>query len=263
MTGVQYRLLLTKERQELVVHRRVAHDVHEHVDACSHDGLLIGECRRMRVNQHLVLVRLVDHRVVDLGRHLGIRAPPVVHPDLHAPDISGRHGLHGRSSLLRRGDLIHDVQRGGGLDQNRVRTTARWRHARHEKETRCGRKLPRLLSLLKLEGLLGRAAADRLRGADAVERLALQVVEDVARRVVLRTPRCVAFVSDVHVYVDHRGHDRLARQLDASRTSGRRHAALRTKRHDAAVFDHERPVLYRRAAIPCDQPAAFVDDGRR
>jgi hypothetical protein len=234
--------------------------VDQHVGAGAHDRLLIRQRRRMRVDEHPVLVRLVDDRVVDLGRQLRVRAAAIVHPDLHLPDVLRRERLHGRPRFGGGRDLVHHVQRGRGDAQHGVGTAARRREAGHEDIPRGRRELPCLLILLNPQRLIGGAAADRLRGADAVECLALQMVEHVLRRVIRRAPARVALVADVHVHVDHRGHDGLPRQIHARGAGGNGDRARAADGEDAAVLDDERAALDRRARVAEDQPRAFVHD---
>ena len=251
------RLLLREDRQELVVHHFVLDHVDQHVGPGFHHGLLIGQRRRVRVDQHLVCVRLVDDSGVDVGRHLRVRAAAVVHPDLHAPDVFGRHPGDRRARLPGGRDLVDGVQRRSPFAQHGVGTAASRRHAGHEEEARRRRKLAGLLVLLKLERGVGRAAADRLRRAHAVERCALQMVQNVLRRVVGGAPARVALVADVHVDVDHRRHDALAGQIHACRTARRRHRAAPSDDGDPAVLDDECAVFDRRAAVADDQPGAL------
>ncbi len=67
-----------------------------------------------------------------------------------------------------------------------VRPCARRRHARGEEEARGGSRLAGGLVALELERGLRRLTAGAHCGADSVERLALEVIEDVRRAVMFR-----------------------------------------------------------------------------
>src|SRR5262249_15116005 len=116
---------------------------------------------------------------------------------------------------------------------------------------------------LELDRRIGWTAADRLRGDDAVERFALEMIPDVLRRVLFGAPAGVALVADVHVNVDHSRDDRLAAQSDA-RSAGRyRDAILTADGGDAAVLDNERSAVDWSAPVADDQTPAFVRDRGR
>ena len=129
------RFLLTEERQELVVELLALHGVHEHIDAGAHHRLLVRERRRVRVHLHLVPVRFVDDRGVDLRRHLRIGAAAIVGPDLDALQILRRHLLHGRARGFRRRHLVDGVQRSRSFQQDGIGSAAGRRHAWHEQES--------------------------------------------------------------------------------------------------------------------------------
>src|SRR5512132_1327447 len=108
------------------------------------------------------------------------------------------------------------MQGRGSRDQERVRTASGRSETRREKETGGGREFPGTLVLLKLEGEIGRLVAHGHGGAYPVERLALEVVLHILGRVVAGAPAAISLISDVHVNVVHRGHDSLARKVDAN-----------------------------------------------
>ena len=99
ITVAQYRLLLLQQRQVLVVQLFALHHVDENVGARRTTAFWSASVDRMRVDDHLVLVRLVDDRDVDLRRHLRVGAAPIVDPHLHGRDLLGGHLLDGRARL--------------------------------------------------------------------------------------------------------------------------------------------------------------------
>ena len=96
------RLLLPEQGQVLVVQRLAAHGVDEDVDAGAHDGLLIGERGRVRMDLHLVAVRFVDDR--------------------------------GGARLIRCRHFVDGVQRLCAFEEHGVRAAVGRRHAGHEQE---------------------------------------------------------------------------------------------------------------------------------
>ena len=63
--------------------------------------------------------------------------------------------------------------------------------------------------------------------------------------------------------VDQRRHDRLAREIDVRGVGGRPKLAATSDLREPAVNDDECGVFDRRAAVPVDEPRAFVDSRAR
>ena len=81
---------LLEQRDELVVDVLVAHHVGEAVDAGAHQVLDVVEGGDVRHHAHVVLVRLVDDRAIEVGLELLHGAVAVVDPDLDQVGLAGR-----------------------------------------------------------------------------------------------------------------------------------------------------------------------------
>ena len=83
------------------------------------------------------------------------------------------------------------------------------------------------------------------------------MVEHIFRRVVLDAPAHKSFVSDMDVDVVHRGHDRLAGQIDVNGAGGRFDGAFGADSGNVPIADDEGPVLNRRGGVADNQARAF------
>ena len=106
--------------------------------------------------------------------------------------------------------------------------------------------------------------ADPDRGADAVEREALEMIDQVgAGEGLLRhRPGGNILEAEMAVHVDQRRHHRLAGEVDACRAGRRLHLAAPADRGEAVVLDDEGRVLDRRAAVAGDEPRALEHSRR-
>src|SRR5262249_12373152 len=101
-------------------------------------------------------------------------------------------------------------------------------------------------------------ASHRLRNTDAVESLALQMFEHILRSVICRTPARIAFISNVHMHVDHRRHDGLSCQIHTLGTFRWRHISPPAYGCNSAVLDDKCAVVNRWASAANDQPGPIV-----
>ena len=153
-----------------------------------------------------------------------------------------------------------------GLGRDAVRRVAH-RHARsgigHRKAAARGeqaRARVRLLPDLKRQDAPARAGFED--SGHAVIRKAVELVDEVAGRVVLRREGRTVAVAEMHVRVHERRHHRLAGEIYPPRTRGRRQGTLRADLREASVLDDERGVLDRRAVIAGDQARALEERRR-
>jgi hypothetical protein len=63
----------------------------------------------MGMDDHLMLVRFVDDRLVNLRCHLRVCAASIIHPDLDILDLLVGHRLNSDPCLLRVRDFVHHV----------------------------------------------------------------------------------------------------------------------------------------------------------
>ena len=82
------------ERDQLVAHDLVAHQMRETVDAGFGERDCIVVIENVRGDLEAVLVCFVDHGARHRDRQLGRAAAAVVDPDLHRVDLFGASSLH-------------------------------------------------------------------------------------------------------------------------------------------------------------------------
>jgi len=235
--------------------------MHQHVDSRLHHAFLILQVGGVSVNDEAMLVGLLDERDVHFGRHL-LQASsgivPVVHPKFDLADFASSDFPDDGDRLVRGGDLVDGVQRSGSLDQEHVGTASRRRHACRKEEPGGGWKLTRELVLLESDGKAGGLVAHGHSRADPEESLPFEVVEHVFRRVVGDAPTHISFVSDMDMHIVHRGHDRLAGEIDMGRSQRHPDRAFPADRHDVSILDEEGALLQRRAGVTDDYARAFI-----
>ena len=243
--------MLFEQRDQLVVH--VGNHVREDVDAGAQQILGVAQIGGVDRHPKPVLVRLVDDRAVQIRRELLDGTAAVVDPGLDDPHAPGDELLHGGPGALGCGDrerrLPHVV--GADLRQRRQPSPG------GEESSRVGMLSGEDL-VAQLKRQLAEVAAHRLAGRNAEIREPAHVVEDVLARVVGGAARQVLHVADVRVPIDERGDHRLAGQVDAGRTRGRRHLATPPDAREPASLDEKGRVLDRARAVAGDQACAFV-----
>src|SRR5579885_3215114 len=108
----------------------------------------------------------------------------IVHPEFDLLDVESGYLFHCRYGLFGRGDFEYGMERRGALDEEGIGAASGRGDAGGEEETGGGRELAGELIALEGEGEIDRLIAHGHSRADAVERFALQVIEDVGAGVV-------------------------------------------------------------------------------
>jgi hypothetical protein len=201
----------------------------------------------MRQHADAVFVCLVDDRAVEIGSELLDRAAAVVDPDLDHVDFFGGKLLHVRARLGLRGDAIGGVAHGSARSR-----------ARHAEAAPCRAK-ERARRHLRAQ-LVGEVAARRAGLEDrghAVIGEAVERIEEVLARVVLRPEAQPLAVAHVHMRVDERRDHGLAGEVHMRRAGRDRDRAASANLRDPVAFDHESGILDRCAAVARDEPRAF------
>ena len=152
------------------------------------------------------------------------------------------------------------MQWAGALDQERIGTASRRRQTCREEKPRGGRKFPGQLVLLELEGEVRRLLSHRHGGTNTIKRLALQVVQNIFRRVVVDAPTHKSLVAHMDVHVVQRRHDGLPGEVDTSGSRRRPDGACAPNGDNASAADDECPALNWGARVTDDQTRAFIDD---
>ena len=203
---------------EPVVHHLVAHQVHQAVDAGVDQAVRVLQVVDVRQRQHPVLVRFLDDRAINLRGELLHAPEAVVHPDLHRVGLHCRQLPHALAPFL-----------GGGDREGRVGDGRNAGPAIRSRHPAAGRKQARRASRLlgsHLERQRAHVGARAQHGRQAVEGIALQVLDDVVVAVDLGTEGHAVEEADVHVSADHRGHHRLAGEVHTRATLRRGQLAL-------------------------------------
>jgi hypothetical protein len=185
--------------------------------------------------------------------------------DLKLMDLLIGNILNSLASLRRAQNFIASVSRPGSPDQDSVWTAIRRYDASHDGKSSGRRQF--LGCLLGLELLLNRnhARAAVVDCADTVKRLPLEVVHQVVQREVVGRSRHVTvgreeFPSEVDMDIDQRGHDGLARQIDARGAARRINRSFSPDGGNHAILHHERSILDWRAQVADDQAGTIVEN---
>src|SRR5207247_5213166 len=105
----------------------------------------------------------------------------------------------------------------------------------------------------QLKWQIAEIGAHRHARGDAEISELVHMVEYVLARVILRPAGQVAHVTDVRVGIDQCWNDGIASEIDARRPRRYRHVAAPADRGDAAVLNHDRGPLDRRARAAGDE----------
>ncbi len=225
-------LVLDRQRDQLVAHFLVAHEMREAVDAGfrERDRIIVIE----DVGGHLEagLVRLVDHGTRDRDRQPGRAAAAVVNPDLDGVDLLGGELAHVAARLLLGGDLVGEI----GVDRIARAGVGRPHAAAGEHEASAAKAAFGLLGADLVHDL---AALDALRHhrRDAEIERAIEIIEDVLALEVLGEISQPALEARMHMGGDEGRHDGLARKVDPRRTRRRRDLTAAADARDGAALN--------------------------
>ena len=226
-------------------------------DAGTQQELVVPHVRR--VGEHLDVVhdRFVDRRPVDVFAQLDPAASlkiPGVHPDLEDLNALGRLGPDGVPRFLGCGRLVEPVARAppsGVVREVRVGAPA-WRAEPGLGNVASTADLSELLierNRQAIDSTVRRGRDDR---AHAVVGVAVQVIDQVLAREVLRAPARVPLPSEMRVGVHDGGHDRLAATSIDDSAGRRGDRPVPPDLHQQPVLNDERAVV--------DHPSVSDDD---
>ena len=243
--------MLLREIDVLVIDLPIANAVQEPLDAGADHPLGVFEIEDVSDHAQVVLMCLIGRRLIDVARHLLLRAVAVVDPQLHEIGLVRREIADGLSSFFRRRHGIRHVvpRRIGG-------SRAGPRQAATNRPNDCRVRNPLVPQLVRQIARVG-TGADR-RG-DTVVRVALKMIDVVlAREVGLRQfSRGGIEESEMAVRVDDGRHHGLSGEIDPHCAGGHLNRAFPADRGERVVGDDERRVLDRGAAVSRDESRAL------
>ncbi len=202
----------------------------------------------MRHHPHIVLVRLVDERPIEIGRELRHGAVAVVDPDLDQVGLVCGEFADVLARFLLGGDAIGAVAHDP--------TGACIGHA----ESAAGGEVARARARFGAHAVRQVAAtgAGLEHRSDAVEGIAVEHVEQVVAGVVVGGEAGAGAIAHVHVIVDQRGHHRLAGEVDPRRAGRWRQLPAPADADEPVIGDDEGRVLDD-DAVAGEKPCALVD----
>ena len=209
------------------------------------------EVKYMRDRPEVVLMSFVDGGSVEFRRQLFLRVVSIVHPNFHEVRAVRSEVAHGLSGLLNgRDDIRHIISRGIVRSRSRPRQST----ADGPEQSRAWMNFfSQLIGQVPVVG----AHADG--GGKSVVCVSLQMIEEILAIEVCFRHASVTLIekSKVTVNINERGNDRLAAQVDASRTWRRLNLALFADGRETVVLHDKGRAFNRHAAVAHDQPCAF------